>query len=152
MALLRPLNKTEKSPEEFWREYEENTGEKILARGLGRYSSGWEEFDNQRLTNLWGLIIAGTGTVRFHHFPEKNWFEALIRPGVHETPKEKIIIIPKEKIISARLIEEPKWWKKIITGPSTGLTINYQDGMGNERTLTLQVDFKHGDLAEAMNK
>lgn len=149
MAPLQLFNKTEKTTEDFWKEYEEQTGEKILARGLGRYVSGWKEFG--RSTEMWGLIIASAGGFRFHHFPHQNWFSAAMRSG--ETAKEKIIFIPKEKIISAELIEESCWLRKLLKSSSPRLLINYRDDCETEQTLSLMLDFKHGeaDLAKELN-
>jgi hypothetical protein len=149
------LRKTEKSAEVFWREYEEKTGEKVLARGLGRYVSGWEEFDSNGLTSIWGLIIASSGGFRFHHFPQRSWLYSLIGGGGREEPKEKTIFIPKEKIISAEIIAETKWWKKIFASSPPHLVIGYHDG-DNTRRLLLEVEIgakdpRFGDLAGQLN-
>jgi hypothetical protein len=73
------FRKASKDPDDFWRDYEEKSGEKILSRALGQYISGWEEFDNQGWTSIWGLVIASSGGFRFHHFPQTSWFDALTR-------------------------------------------------------------------------
>ena len=142
MSLLR---KTEKSADDFWREYEEKTGEKVLARGLGRYVSGWGEFDSDRSTSLWGLIIASSGGFRFHHFPQHSWLDSLVSLGGREEPKEKTIFIPKEKIISAVLVAEKKWWKKIFAPNPPRLEIAYHDGEGNPRRLLVEVEIGAND-------
>jgi hypothetical protein len=139
------------SPEDFWQEYEEKIGEKVLARGLGRYISGWEEFDSQGWNSLWGLIIASSGGFRFHHFPQKNWIESLSLFGNSREQKEKTIFIPKEKIISVNLIKESKWWKKIIASPPPMLTINYRDETETERQVLLEVDMNSNDLSEKLS-
>jgi hypothetical protein len=143
--------KTEKTPDDFWREYEEKTGEKVLARGLGRYVSGWEEFDGQNWNSIWGLIIATSGGFRFHHFPQISWFEALARFSSLDTPKEKTFFISKEKIVSAKLIEETGWWKKIFRPVPPQLLIDYRDETENIKQVLLEVEFKHENLAEALN-
>ena len=132
----------EKNPDDFWREYEEKTGEKVLTRCLGQYVSGWEEFGN--LTGLWGLIIFTSGGFRFHHFPQQNWIEALTRAAGAEASKERTIFIPNENIISKQLIEESKWWKK-ISGSMPQILIHYRNRAGNERHLLLNADSKTGD-------
>jgi len=139
--------KNEKSPDDFWREYEEKTGEKVLARSLGQYVSGWEEFGCS--TQLWGLIIATSGGFRFHHFPQQSWIDALTRSVGRDEPKEKTIFIPKEKIISAKLIIETKWWKKIFSSMPP-LVIQYRDEAGNEQRLLLNADYKSNELAETL--
>jgi len=149
------LRKTEESAGDFWREYGEKTGEKVLAHGLGRYVSGWEEFDSNRWTSIWGLIIATSGGFRFHHFPQRSWLDSLIGGVGREEPKEKTIFIPKEKIISARLLTETKWWKKLLVPGPPQLFIDYHDG-DNIRRLLVEVEIGakdpvFGDLAGKLN-
>jgi hypothetical protein len=145
-----PAKKNQKTPDDFWREYEEQTGEKVLARGLGRYISGWEEFDSKEWTSLWGLIIATSGGFRFHHFPQTSWLTSLSNLGNNDAPKEKTFFIPKEKIISTKLIEETTWWKKIFWPAPPQLLIDYRDGTENTKQLLLEVEFKHENLAEML--
>ena len=152
MSILR---KNEKSADEFWREYEEKTGEKVLAHGLGRYVSGWEEFDSGRLSSIWGLIIATSGGFRFHHFPQRSWLSSLVGGAGLEEPKEKTIFIPREKIISTRLVVETKWWKKLFVSSPPQLVIDYHDG-DNARRLLVEVEIGakdpvFGDLAGKLN-
>jgi len=132
------LRKTEKSADDFWREYEEKTGEKVLAHGIGRYVSGWEEFDRNKWTSIWGLVIATSGGFRFHHFPQQSWLDSLIGGSGREEPKEKTIFITKEKIISARLLVETKWWKKLFSPSQPQLAIEYHD-IENTRRLLVEV-------------
>jgi len=142
--------KEQKDPEDFWREYEEQTGEKVLARGLGRYVSGWEEFDSQGWNCIWGLIIATSGGFRFHHFPQISWLEAFTNFSNASTPKEKTFFIPGKKIISAKLIEEKTWWKKIFSSIPPRLLVNYRDEKENDQQVLLEVEFKHENLAESI--
>ena len=139
------FRKQEKNPYTFWKEYEEQTGEKVLSRSLGRYISGWEEFDSKRLNNIWGLIIATSGGFRFHHFPQQSWLLALTQFSSRETPKEKTIFIRKEDIISAKIFKESHWWKKLLAPRPPQLTMVYRDGTGNERQLLLEVDYYNSD-------
>ena len=142
--------KATKSPDDFWQEYEEKTGEKVLARSLGQYISGWEEFDDRGWGSIWGLIIATTGGFRFHHFPQQSWFEAISRATGAEGPKEKTLFLPKEKIISARLTEESKWWKKIFSSSFPKLIIHYRNEAGEEKQLLLEANQVQGDFAGSL--
>jgi len=123
------FKKSEKSPETFWREFSEKTGETILERGLGKYIRGWDEFDAKKWNGLWGLIINTSGGFRFHHFPQNSFFDNLIGLAVNEKepPKEKTLFLPREKIISQKIIKEDKWWKRLIFNPAPRLIINYAD-------------------------
>jgi len=143
--------KENKSADDFWREYEEKIGEKVLARGLGRYSSGWEEFDSNKWNNIWGLIIICSGGFRFHHFPQKNWLESLMNRGDSGESKEKILILPKGKIIKAEFHEESRWWKKIFISRPPELIIHYSDDNENEKKMFLETDFGSKELAEKLS-
>ena len=142
-----------KDPEDFWTEYEKKTGEKVLARSLGQYVSGWEEFDNPPGSPMWGLIIATSGGFRFHHFPQANWLTALSRLGSNNNPpKEKTIFIPTDKIISAVLYRETKWYRKIFLPVTPRLVIHYRDEAGEEKKLLLQAEYKSDGIAEALTR
>ena len=140
-----------KSPDDFWREYEEKTGEKIIARSLGQYISGWEEFGDSRRNPIWGLIIATSGGFRFHHFPQANWLTALTNIG-GDPPKEKTIFIPHEKIISASLSKETRWYRKFISPSVPRLLIRYLDETGTGKDLLFYVEYKSDGIAEAIGR
>lgn len=142
-----PFLKKEKSSDQFWKEYEEKTGETVLARSLGRYISGWEEFDSHGWKSIWGLIIASSGGFRFHHFPQRSWLDALARFSGDEEPKEKTFFIQAEKINSAEILTETVWWKKIFSPSPPRLVIRYYDETGNKRELTLEVDYIGREIA-----
>jgi len=135
--------KEEKSAEVFWREYEEKTGEKVIKRGLGKYISGWDEFDDKKRGGIWGLIIETSGGFRFHHFPQNNWIDALTRFAESGQPKEKTIFLPQEKIISTQSIKETKWWKKLLTNAAPLLVIKYSDDAESEKQLLFEVQHSH---------
>jgi len=139
------MAKKKQSPDEFWQEYEEKIGEKVTARSLGQYVSGWDEFGSA--SNLWGLIIATSGGFRFHHFPQANWLSALSK-GSGNAPSEKTIFIPSEKIISAVLQKETKWYKKLFSSSVPRLIIQYSDEDGNEKELVFLAEYKTDGLAE----
>jgi len=144
------LKRNNKDPDDFWREYEEKTGETIIARSLGQYISGWDEFGDCSGRNpLWGLIIATSGGFRFHHFPRANWLDALIRSG-GEAQKEKTIFIPRDKIIAASLSKEKKWYRKILSPGVPRLLIRYLNETGTEKSLLFLAEYKSEGIAEAL--
>ena len=147
MFLRSTSQKASKSADDFWREYEEKIGEKILTRCLGKYASGWEEFGN--LKDIWGLIIFTSGGFRFHHFPQNSWIESLFRATGSEAASEKTIFIPNETIVSTHLVKESKWWKKIFSPYMPQIVIRYRDGDGNERQLLLEADIKSGNFDQS---
>ena len=135
--------------EDFWRDYEQKIGEKVLARSLGRYTSGWAEFDSNGWKNIWGLIIASESGLRFHHFPQQHWMDMFSRK--REESKEKIFSIPREQIISAELFKEPNWFIRMFSTPAPRLLVKYRDENGEEKKLFLEADLIHGDLAGSLS-
>ena len=130
--------KEEKTAEAFWQEFEKETGEKVLKRSLGKYISGWDEFDQNKWNGLWGLIISTSGGFRFHHFPQYNWIDAFTRFAEKEPPKEKTIFIPKENIISINQVREAKWWKRIFPRSVPQLVILYTGDTSEEKRLLFE--------------
>jgi len=138
------FKKDEKSSETFWREYEEKTCEKVLARGLGKYISGWDEFDEKQWNGIWGLIINTSGGFRFHHFPQNNIFDVLTKfaDNASEPPKEKTLFLAQEKIISQKIIKEEKWWKRFFSHSVPQLIINYKnEPNGIEKKLVFEAEY-----------
>lgn len=128
------LKKEEKSAEDFWRDYEEKTGEQVLSRTMGKYVSGWDEFDEKNWGGIWGLIITTSGGFRFHHFPQNSWIDSMTRFAEKEPPKDKTIFIPNEKIISIELAKEKKRW--LFFNPvEKHLVIRYTQETGTEKSL-----------------
>jgi len=135
------FRKVEKSPNDFWQEYEEKIGEKVLARGMGKYISGWDEFDEKKLTGIWGLVINTSGGFRFNHFPQNSWIDVITRPADRDPPKEKTIFIPKENIVSSELIKETKWWKRLVNPLPPRLVIIYMDDTDNKKKLIFEAEY-----------
>jgi hypothetical protein len=131
-------------PADFWREYEEKLGEKVLAYGLGRLVSGWDEFT----LPLWGLLIASGGGFRFHHFPRQNWLLSIISTGTGgDTAEEKTIFIPKEKIISSGFRTEKSMLKRLLFAVPPRLVIRYWTPGGVEAELVAEADNKAEAIA-----
>jgi len=147
------FKRKEENPDSFWQEFEEKTGQKVLARSIGQYIYGWEDFDDRGWKDIWGLLIATSGGFHFHHFPQYSWIDSMVSlTGRGSGPKEKTFFIPNEKIISAQLNIEKSWWKNIIRITPPKLIINYRDEAGNECKVLLEAEFKSDDLAEALNR
>jgi hypothetical protein len=141
----------EQTPEEFWQEYERQTGEKVLARNLGRFLSGWDEFDGPGGNPLWGLLIVTDRGFRFHHFPQVSWIEALTRfNSAGGGPREKTFFIPREWIRSAELRREKSAWRRIFAPRPPLLKIRYQGEDGQERELLAETDTRAQPLMEAL--
>jgi hypothetical protein len=140
-----------KNPEQFWREYEASTGEKVLFYTLGKYLSGCDEFNGGPIDGLWGLLIATVGGFRFHHFPHEGWIQALSRIATGgDAPSEKTIFIPAARIISADVHIEKKLWKRILMPSQPLLKLRYRDQNNEEKELLAETDRAAPALAEAL--
>jgi hypothetical protein len=139
--------KKERTPEEFWRDYENRIGEKVLARSLGRYLSGWDEFDASGGNPLWGLLIVTEKGFRFHHFPQASWLEALSRfSSGWEPPQEKTFFIPRQSIITVELRKETSWWKRLLAPAPPTLVIRYRTEEGAGAELLAETDSRAEEL------
>ncbi|MDR0503184.1 MAG: hypothetical protein LBH16_07675 [Treponema sp.] len=135
------LKKEEKSPDVFWRDFEEKTGEKVLARGLGKYIRGWDEFDNKNWGGLWGLVISTSGGFHFYHFPRNSWFDALTQFADSGQQKEKTFFIPRDEIISSDVVKEVKWYKRLFSSSPPKLVIKYRDESGAEKQALFEAEY-----------
>jgi hypothetical protein len=135
-------------PDNFWKEYEEKIQEKVLAKALGRYISGWAEYPEP----MWGLVIATSGGFRFHHFPHEGWLVALTRATTGgKPPEEKTIFIPKEKINAAAIYREQRWWKKLFSPSPPVLSIRYQNLDGSEGELAAETELAADKVCAAID-
>ena len=134
-------NKNEKSKDDFWREFEEKTGEKVIDRGLGKYLSGWDIFDEKKWIGIWGLTFTTSAGFRFHHFPQHTWIDSFTSFASKEPLKEKSIFIPQEKITSSEMITEKNWRKKIFSPSPPRLVIIYLDDAGSEKKLIFEAEY-----------
>jgi len=144
--------KQKKDPDDFWREYEEKTGEKVLARTMGQYYSGWDEFGHNNDSPLWGLAIVTSGGFRFHHFPQQNWLGTLFGSVSSEAAKEKTLFIPRERIITAVLHKETNWWKKLFGPAPAVMIIKYRGEDESEKNLVIKTEFKTDGIIESLQE
>lgn len=134
-------------PDQFWRDYEESTQEKVLAKSLAHYISGWPEYRDP----LWGLAIATSGGFRFHHFAHETEMGVLFRLGTRgEPPREKTIFIPKEKIVDTAIRIEKHWWKRLILPSGPRLKLRYGGLDGFESELLVEGEKNLKDVAAAL--
>ena len=139
------MARKKRSVEDFWRGYEEKTGEKVLAFSLRQYLSGWSGEND----SLWGLLIATDRGFRFHHFPQENWFQALARTSAGgEVPREKVFFIPRERILAMEFREEKSFFKRIFLPCFPLLTIRYLDEGGREILFTAAGENRTRAVAE----
>jgi hypothetical protein len=147
MQLFRQKNT--KSPEQFWSEYEEKIGEKILARGLAKYVSGHDEHPAE----LWGLAIASERSFIFHHFPQAGFLQSLGIGGGDDGPQEEIITIDRGRITSVETRVQ-KGWKQMLFYKPPVLLIRYRrsDSPDSpEACLRVESDARVEEIARALS-
>jgi hypothetical protein len=143
--------KKKESPEEFWRGYAARYGETVLSYILGKYLSGWDEFDAAGAPELWGLLIATSGGFRFHHFPHEGWLEAVVRATTGgEAPQEKTLFIPAGSMRAAEIRSEKSWWKRILFPRQPRLVLRYRNEDGREKELIAETGSNGETLAGAL--
>ena len=132
--------------DEFWKEFEETTGETVLAKSLGKYLSG----QDGRADPLLGLAVATSGGFRFRHFPREPSIFGIARlsPG-SKPPKDHSFFIPRETIVSVELVRESRWWKKLLSSPSPLLVIGFQ---ADDAEKTVTVEIHHDGVAGALKE
>jgi hypothetical protein len=138
-------------PDQFRKTFEARWGEEILAYELGRYLSGWKEFDDNPAGPLWGLLVVTGGGLRFHHFAHENWLEALTRIGTGtEGPKEKTLFIPAGNILEVELKIQESWWKRLLFSTPPLFLLRYRDSEGREKILKVDTERKAKVLVEKL--
>jgi hypothetical protein len=136
-------------PQEFWKKYEADLGEKVLSFSLGQYLSGWAEYDPP----LWGLLIATDRGFRFHHFPQEGWLQFFSRfSSGGEAPSEKTIFIPRERILQAELRRETSLLKRIFFASRPRFVVRYRDDNGDEEEFIAEADSAAAALVEQLLK
>jgi len=142
---------TPNDPAAFWADYEKQIGEKVLARTLGRYVGGWDEFGE---TSLWGLAIATEGGFRFHHFPHESWILTLSRAsgGGGNPPQERTLFLPGNRIKSVAYRSAGPWWQNLLSPRSPALEIRYAREDGAEGILVVETDRNAAELVKALNQ
>jgi hypothetical protein len=98
---------------EFWRQTEEELGEKILVYTMG------EHYDARGPARpLFGLLFVSESALHFRHFAQHNWISSLAAPSrrsaVRSTPEDEISIrIP---LAGSRLRIPPRagWFSRVF--------------------------------------
>ena len=130
----------------FWLDYEAAIGEKVLAKSLGRYISGCDEYAQP----LFGLAIATSGGFRFRNFQQEGWLKRLSKfSSGAQGPVEKTFFIPRETISSVELVQEKRWWKKFMASSFPVLVIRFRLN-GTEKEVSVEIDRDAIAVADAL--
>lgn len=87
----------------FWREFEEETGERVEAKAIGELHEGGEG------RGIWFLLVLTDRSFWFKQVPSDNWITSLFRPRTLSVSARKAeaytLRIPREALVA---LEEPK--------------------------------------------
>ncbi|MCE5256258.1 MAG: hypothetical protein LLF89_05345 [Spirochaetaceae bacterium] len=121
----------DKSVEEFWEEFEKETGEKVLAKTMG------QSFSSSNDRGDWGLLVVTPTCIRFRKTPGENWFATLFKTSRPKVPvkSEEDLVIPFSSIVS--LVPPPRKFLDFLFGsPFFTFTVHYKTGFSEELAET----------------
>jgi hypothetical protein len=125
---------------EYWKTFEEETGEKVEARSLGE----WYEAESG--AGLWGLLILTDKSFRFKHVPSDNWMSSLFKRVEKSSKRKPVDIrIAREDLVS--LVSPKRGLFAKLVGPAFphfSITGRVADG---EKTYSFSLDPSSGLLA-----
>jgi hypothetical protein len=85
--------------QEYWSEFETETGEKVEARSIGEYYTGAAS-----PPSLWGIVILTDKSFRFKYIPNENKFLGLfVRQDKPKSDKPVDIVIPRGEVASVSI-------------------------------------------------
>ncbi|MDR0512347.1 MAG: hypothetical protein LBG93_04510 [Treponema sp.] len=138
--------KSDDSVDLFWEDFEDETGETVLAKSSGKYLSGWDEYPEP----LWGLIIATSGGFHFQHFPNDGGIFGMFRPSSSgKAPKKKTFLIKRETIIAVEVVQEKRLWKRLLFSSFPHIIIRFENN-GEEKKVIIEVDRNADSVADAL--
>ncbi len=120
-------NKENTSAEDFWRSKEEELGEPVLGKTLGRITG------EKNSVPIWGLFYTTAKAVYFQTFESQNWLSMIFSGGKagSRTKNETLEIMEKDIRVFAvrsqkggllRFMRQPPQIELIWTNPITGNT------------------------------
>ena len=104
--------KEERSAEDFWRSREEEIGEQVLGKALGRVVR------EDGAVPIWGLIYTTSRAVYFQTFESENWLSMLFSGGKGSgRTKDETIKIPVENILAFGVRPQKGGWFRLLRRP-----------------------------------
>ncbi len=92
----------DKSAEQFWAEFEAETGEKVEARAMGTYRASGEKGEG-----VWGLVVLTDRSLRFRFMPKQTRLTSLFtKPRESEPAVAPVdIVAPRAEVASISMPE-----------------------------------------------
>ena len=123
--------KKQEDVERFWKEKEQEIGEKVKGKDMSEYISGRQELKEKS----WGLLYYTESAFYFQTFTRRNWLTSLIGGGKTEQTGDTIIFrILWEKVREIVLPAKKNNFFAFLSPPDHRVFIQYQSN-GQEDTL-----------------
>ena len=121
--------------EKFWKEKEQEIGEKIIGKDMSEYISGYQEVKEK----TWGLLYYTESSFYFQTFPKKSWLTSLLGSGQGEYSGETTIFrILWKDMKEVCLPTERKTFFTIFSPPDCRVLIKHYEN-SKEKTLVLMM-------------
>lgn len=105
-------NKNDTSAEEFWRSREEELGEKVLGKTLGRV------IGEKNSIPIWGLFYTTAKALYFQTFESQNWLSMIFSGGKSSSrTKNETIEIPAKDIQVFAVHPQKRGWLRFMHQP-----------------------------------
>ncbi len=127
----------DKSVEEFWLDFEKQTGEQVLAKTMGQY------FASPSDRGDWGLLVLSPTSLRFRKTPGENWLNTLFKATKPHVPEsiENDLVIPFSEIVSI-VSPQKKFLDFLFGSPFFTFTVEYRQ-TGATKSIRFAVDTKN---------
>ncbi|MDP2790790.1 MAG: hypothetical protein Q8O15_03425 [Rectinemataceae bacterium] len=121
--------------EQFWKDFEIKTGEKLVVASMGQF------FEPGEKVGKWGLVFLTDVALHYKHMPSNNSFLSLfsMNKSPEPTGKEIELVYPLESILSA---DTPKrtWKDRLFGTPFQGFSITVADLGGGQKKVSFSTD------------
>jgi hypothetical protein len=136
------MDKNDKSVEQFWQDFEKQTGEKVVAKTMG------QSFASPSDRGDWGLLVLSPTSLRFRKTPGENWFATLFKAAKPQVPEnlEDDLVIPFSEITSI-ISPQKKFLDFLFGSPFFTFTVEYTQ-VGVAKSIRFAVDTKNDFFAE----
>jgi hypothetical protein len=132
---------------EFWEGVEKELGEKVLLSSLGQSLSPVEALSPP----LWGLFYLSSSFLCFRHFPQENWFSALLgQRRASKNEKVTSLVVKRSAIIRIEVLSPATWWQKLLTSRQRSVVVEYQNGQDSKTEFRFTLETKHDEFIDAL--
>jgi len=119
----------EKTAEQFWAEFEAETGEKVEARAMGTYRASGEKGDG-----VWGLVILTDRSFRFRFMPKQVRLTSLFaKRGESEPAVAPVDIVAARAEVLSVSIPERGFFARVLGPAYPRFEVAWREGAETRR-------------------